>query len=140
MKNIKKIYEGLKIDSKDLGSLSAHNLSNDFIIKRIYFIYQVKKNKKRGFHAHLKLKQIAWVTCGSIKITLDNGFNKESFILEEPNRAILIDSGVWHEMEWLIKDSVMCIAASDFYTEDDYIRSYDDFIKLAEKGFWDDEK
>ena len=35
--------------------------------------------------------------------------------------------------------SVLCVAASNYYDEDDYIRDYDEFIKLVEKGYWNDE-
>ncbi len=30
-------------------------------------------------------------------------------------------------MLWLQKDSVLCVAASDFYEVDDYIRDYQEF-------------
>ena len=30
--------------------------------------------------------------------------------------------------------SVLCVAASDYYTEDDYIREYTEFKRLVEKG------
>ena len=33
----------------------------------------------------------------------------------------------WREMLWLQKDSVLCVAASDYYDPEDYIRDYDEF-------------
>ena len=32
-------------------------------------------------------------------------------------------------MLWMQRDSVLCVAASDYYDVDDYIRNYDEFKK-----------
>ena len=37
------------------------------------------------------------------------------------------DVPTWREMLWIQKDSVLCVAASDFYDENDYIRDYQVF-------------
>jgi len=42
-------------------------------------------------------------------------------------------------MYWKKEGSVLCVAASDYYKEDDYIRDYDEFLKCVEEGYWDNE-
>ena len=124
--------------NKDLGYLCFFESNKDipFDFKRIYYIYNVPNDVNRGHHAHKKLKQILWCQYGSIEITLDDGKNKELHLLDAPNKALLVLEGIWHEMVWKIEKSVLCVAASDYYNENDYIRNYDEFLKYVKKGYW----
>jgi hypothetical protein len=36
---------------------------------------------------------------------------------------------IWREMDNFSSGSVCLVLASDFYSEDDYIRDYDEFLK-----------
>ena len=47
-----------------------------FDIKRLYYIYDVGKDKERGFHSHKRLEQVYIGIHGSMKVTLFDG--KES--------------------------------------------------------------
>ena len=119
-----------------LGVLSFFESNKDipFDFKRIYYIYDVKKETKRGYHAHKKLKQVLWCPYGSIEVLLDNGNEKKIYILDSPEKALLVLEGYWREMKWLKKDSVLCVAASDFYDENDYIRDYDEFLTYKKQS------
>ena len=117
----------------EAGALSFFEATKDipFDIKRIYFISQVPEGARRGFHAHKKLKQLLFCPYGKIQLVLDTGDKagcREEITLNDPSIGIVIDKPVWREMLWLEKNSVLVVAASDFYTEDDYLRNYDDFI------------
>ncbi|MCL2089177.1 MAG: FdtA/QdtA family cupin domain-containing protein [Oscillospiraceae bacterium] len=103
----------------------------DFDIKRIYYITKVSEGVKRGAHAHKNLKQLIWCPIGSVKIYLDNIREKREIILDNPAKGLVIKESVWRDMLWLKSDSVLCVAASDYYDADDYIRDYDEFIKYA---------
>jgi dTDP-4-dehydrorhamnose 3,5-epimerase-like enzyme len=70
---------------------------------------------------------------GEINIILDDGLNKEEFRLSNPNYAVIVPPGVWRTMEWLKKDSVLLVLASDYYDESDYIRSYEEFTEFVKK-------
>lgn len=109
-----------------------------FAIKRIYYIYSVPAGAKRGMHAHKTLKQMIWCPYGEIEIVLDNGKGKESYLLDSPEKGLLILKGYWRDMYWKKADSVLCVAASDYYNENDYIRNYEEFLQYVEKGYWDD--
>lgn len=110
-----------------------------FNIKRIYYIYQVHVNSKRGMHAHKKLQQVLWCPYGSIEVILDNGKTRDVFVLDSPNNILLVLEGYWHDMIWLKEGSILCVAASDFYNENDYIRDYDEFLRYVGEGYWDDD-
>ncbi|MBS9784588.1 MAG: FdtA/QdtA family cupin domain-containing protein [Oceanivirga sp.] len=99
-----------------------------FEIKRVYYIYGTKLNVARGFHAHKNLQQVAIAVSGSCKMLLDDGVNKEWVTLDSPNKGILINSMVWHEMHNFSEDCVLLVLASEHYDESDYIRDYDEFI------------
>lgn len=129
------------IGTEEIGYLSFFESQKDvpFDIKRIYYTYDVPINTKRGMHAHMNLQQILWCPYGLIEIILDDGKNKNSYLLDSPEKALLIGNGIWRDMYWRKKGSVLCVAASEYYNEDDYIRDYDLFLKYVKEGYWTNE-
>ena len=112
------------------GELSFFEADRDisFEIKRVYYISKVPEGVRRGFHAHKELKQILFCPYGKIQLILENKNGREEIELSDPSIGVLIEEATWREMLWLQKDSVLCVAASDYYKEDDYIRDYGEFI------------
>lgn len=121
------------IDSGYAGKLSFFEADKDipFEIKRIYYIHGVPNHSKRGGHSHKKLKQMLFCPYGEIEIILDNGKERKSVILNDPSKGLLVENSLWREMIWHIDNSVLCVAASDYYDESDYIRNYDDFLNYS---------
>lgn len=117
----------------NLGSLSFFEAEKDvpFAVKRIYYIYGVPEGGQRGGHAHKKLKQILFCPYGSITIRLDDGHEACEVLLDRPDKGLIVEHDVWREMIWNRKDSVLCVAASEHYDENDYIRNYDEFKKYV---------
>lgn len=117
------------IPTVNAGELSFFEANNEipFDIKRVYYISKVPEGAIRGSHAHKTLKQVLFCPYGRIKVVLENKDKREEIELSDPSIAILIDKPTWREMVWLQKDSVLCVAASDYYDNDDYIRNYDEF-------------
>lgn len=102
-----------------------------FDIKRFYYIYGVAAEKNRGMHMHKELRQFIFCPYGEIELTLDNGFRRETICLDNPRKGILIEPGLWREMHWVKSNSVLCVAASEYYDENDYIRNYEDFLSYV---------
>jgi dTDP-4-dehydrorhamnose 3,5-epimerase-like enzyme len=127
--------------NKDIGYLSFFEVNKDilFDIKRIYYTYDVPVGIKRGMHAHKTLQQLLWCPYGEIKVVIDDGKEKTHYLLDSPEKALLVLKGYWHDMYWLKEGSVLCVAASDYYNEDDYIRDYDIFLNYLKEGYWGDE-
>lgn len=128
-----KIIKINTIKTFGLGELSFFEQSKDtpFPIKRVYYISNVPKGTKRGFHAHKKLKQLLFCPYGEIKLVLDDGVERKEFVLNNPSLGVLIEKPVWREMQWIRKNSVLCVAASAYYSKDDYIRDYDLFLEYV---------
>ncbi|MBR7000574.1 MAG: FdtA/QdtA family cupin domain-containing protein [Lachnospiraceae bacterium] len=121
------------IPTINAGELSFFEATREipFEIKRIYYISKVPEGVRRGFHAHKKLKQILFCPYGRIQLILESKDVREEIELSDPSIAVLIEEGTWREMLWLQKDSVLCVAASEFYDADDYIRDYGEFKKYC---------
>lgn len=117
------------IPTVDAGELSFFEGTREvpFEIKRIYYISKVPEGTRRGFHAHKELKQLLFCPYGCIQLTLENKNGREEIELSDPSIGIVIDQCTWREMLWLQGDSVLCVAASDYYDEKDYIRDYEEF-------------
>lgn len=124
------------IPTIDAGELSFFEANHDvpFDIKRIYYISKVPEGVRRGFHAHKKLKQLLFCPYGRIQLVLENELGREEIELSDPSVGVIIEKTTWREMIWLQKDSVLCVAASDFYEVEDYIRNYDEFLSLINKN------
>ena len=131
MSNIKEL-EFKKIgDSRgDLVALEA--LKNiPFEIKRVYYLVNTKKDVARGFHAHRKLKQVLICVAGSCRVILDDGFKREDVTLSSFTHGLLINSLIWREMHDFTEDCVLLVIASEHYEESDYLRNYEDFLRIV---------
>ncbi len=110
---------------------SGHEV--EFKVQRVYYIYGVKAGSSRGFHAHRELKQLLVAVSGSVNIRCEDSSATQEFQLDSPEKALLIDGLVWREMYNFSEDCVLLALASDFYSEDDYVRNYGDFKKMLKE-------
>lgn len=132
MKDLVKLIDfPASVDGRGLlVALEAHN-TVPFDIKRVYYILGTKSGVSRGFHAHKDLKQVAVCVTGSCRMLLDNGLRKDEVCLDSPTKGLVIEGLVWREMHDFTTDCVLLVLASEFYDESDYIRNYDDFLKVV---------
>lgn len=117
----------------DRGSLVSleENKNIPFDIKRVYYLFNTKNKVRRGFHAHRKLKQLAIVLKGSCRFELDDGNEKIELLLDNPAQGLYIESFVWREMFDFSEDCVLMVLADSVYDEGDYIRDYEEFMRLV---------
>ena len=117
----------------DRGMLVALEEYKDipFEIKRVYYMYDTKKDVHRGFHAHKSLEQILICIHGSCKVLLDNGTEKKIVSLEKPYEGLYIANNMWREMYDFSEDAVLMVLASEYYKEEDYIMDYNEFLRMV---------
>ena len=122
----------MEINKDKRGSLIAlENLKTvPFEIKRVYYIYDTKPDVDRGGHAHTNLEQILIMMDGACEVLLDNGKEKKSIILNRPDVGLYIGKNMWREMKNFSYGAKLLVLASDFYDEKEYIRSYDEFLRI----------
>lgn len=102
-----------------------------FDIKRVYYTYDVPGGAERGGHAHRELRQLIIAMSGSFDITLDDGFEKKKFHLNRSYFGLYVCSMIWREIDNFSSGSICMALASEFYSEADYYREYQDFLKAA---------
>jgi len=105
-----------------------------FEIKRVYFVYGVSVGSVRGAHTHKRTLQALFCIQGKITLVIDNGRRRERILLDKPEVGILLEPGVWHEMQDFQKDTIVLVLASEKYEPEDYIRSYEDFLNNYARG------
>lgn len=99
-----------------------------FIIKRVYYLYDVPTDAYRGGHAHKDQLEFLVALSGSFEVVLDDGKTKETFLLNKPYEGLLIPKMMWRELQNFSAGSVCLVVASDVFDEADYIRDYNDYI------------
>ncbi|HJF83121.1 sugar 3,4-ketoisomerase [Helicobacter pullorum] len=128
-------YKILNFDVKNdnRGSLIAlENLKEiPFEIQRIYYIYDTNPDFPRGAHAHKELEQVLIMMDGSCEIVLNDGKNNKSIILNRPDIGLFIGKNMWREMRNFSYGAKLLVLASDFYNENEYIRDYDEFLRMV---------
>ena len=114
-----------------LEALSEHV---PFDVKRVYYIFDTTPGTVRGKHAHKVLKQMLICVSGActIECEMPDG-TKSEYRLDWPDRGLLIEGLVWHNMRDFSKDAVLIVLASEHYDEADYIRDYNQFKKECAK-------
>ena len=118
------------------GNLTVAQALTDvpFAIKRAYWVYDVPAGECRGGHAHKACKEVLIALSGSFHVTVDNGEERKTVLLNHPYQGLLIDTDVWRTLDDFSSGAVCLVLASEPFDEDDYIREYDDFLRyLADK-------
>ncbi|WP_017495370.1 FdtA/QdtA family cupin domain-containing protein [Flavobacterium sp. WG21] len=111
------------------GNLSV--IENDIIpfsIKRVYYLYDVPAGSERGGHAHKDLRQFLVALSGSFDVVLNDGKEEKIVTLNKPYEGLLINPGIWRELQNFSSGSICLVVASEVYIEDDYIRDFDKFM------------
>lgn len=118
-----------QMHSDERGKLVAVEAFKDipFEIKRVYYMYGVPENVRRGYHAHRNLEQVLVCVSGSCKILLDDGNERREVILDSPTKGLYIANFMWREMYDFSDNAVLMVLASEYYKEDDYIRDYEEY-------------
>lgn len=118
------------------GNLSFIEQENHipFIIRRTYWLYDVPGGEARGGHAYRENQEFIVALSGSFDVILDNGTEKQTFTLNRSYYGLYVPKGLWREMENFSTNSLALILSSTDYNANDYIRDYDEFIKMKQDG------
>ena len=120
------------------GNLSIAEEMKDipFNISRVYWTYDVPSGAYRGGHAHKHCREFIIAVSGSFTVTLDNGRDKQSFLLNHPYQGLLVETDTWRTLDDFSSGAVCLVLAEDSFEENDYIREYTEFLnyKCSKKG------
>lgn len=126
-----RIIELDKHHSDRKGNLSVVENGKDvpFEVRRVYYLYDVPGGESRGGHAHKALRQLIVAVSGSFSVTLDDGKDKKTFVLNRPYQGLLVAPGIWRTLDDFSSGSVCLVLASEKYDKGDYFREYEEFLK-----------
>lgn len=118
-----------KIETEGGNITPINNLEEvPFDIQRVYYLFDVPAGETRGGHAHIKLQQLIVAASGSFDLIVDDGKIKRRFTLGRPNYGLYLPPGLWRELDNFSGGGICLVLASLLYTEDDYIRDYEQFL------------
>lgn len=101
-----------------------------FEIARVFWIYDVPGGEMRGGHAYKKSEEFIIALSGSFDVILDNGMEKKIYSLNRSYFGLYIPAGTWRQMENFSTNSLALVLSSVFFTEEDYIRDYQIFLRM----------
>ena len=102
-----------------------------FDIKRVYYLYDVPGGADRGGHGHKNLQQFIIAMSGSFDVVLDDGYTKKTFQMNRSYYGLYVCPMMWREVKNFSSGAVCLVLASEKYDENDYYRSYEDFLLKA---------
>lgn len=118
-------------DNRGYLSVVEGGLDIPFEIARVYYLYNVPE-EARGAHAHKALQQFMIATSGSVHVTMDDGHEQKTFVLDKPWKGLYVVPGLWRTLTDFSGGAVCMVLASEKYIAEDYIRDYDEFLKYKE--------
>lgn len=122
------------LDARGNLSFAEQNNHIPFEIKRTYWIYDVPGGEDRGGHAFKENQEVVIALSGAFDVVVDDGENKKSFTLNRSYYGLFIPKGLWRTMENFSTNSFALEFGSELYDASDYVRDYDEFLKLKDNG------
>lgn len=104
-----------------------------FEIKRVFYIYDSDAAVVRGQHANRESEFVLINVAGRSKVRVADG--REEFVVElnKPMMGIYIPKMIWKDMFDFSDDSVLLVLASTHYDAAEYIRNYDDYLRIMKE-------
>ena len=101
-----------------------------FDIQRVFYIYESDSTIVRGQHANRESEFVLINVAGRSKVRITDG--REEFIVElnKPMMGVYIPKMVWKDMYDFSSDSVLLVLASTHYDGKEYIRDYEEYLKI----------
>lgn len=110
------------------------NVHVPFPINRVFYSYDIPGGEDRGAHAHKNCHQFIIAASGAFEVVLDDGVNKRTVQLNRPFWGLHVPPGIWAAEQSFSSGSICLVLASQSFSEDDYIRNYEDFISYVKRG------
>lgn len=114
------------------GSLTAMAFPAEvpFVPHRCFAVFDVPSKEVRGEHAHRACEQFLVCLRGSVNILVDDGTRREEVSLDHPGVGLYMPRMTWSTQYKYSAEAVLLVLASELYDDSDYIRDYDEFLRL----------
>lgn len=99
-----------------------------FLIKRVYWIYDVPGGQVRGGHAFREQQEFIVALSGSFDVVVNDGRRERRFHLNRSYYGLYVSNGLWRHLDNFSTNSVALVLSSTVYSADDYIRDFDEYL------------
>jgi mannose-6-phosphate isomerase-like protein (cupin superfamily) len=134
LKILKEIQVTNFLDNRGKLDIAEFQNIGKFETKRIYYISSVPENDSRGAHAHKNLDQVFFAVAGKFNMTVTDGSNTDTVELKAHQLGYFLPAGHWRDLSNFTNDAVCVVLASEHYDENDYIRSFEEFLEWKKSG------
>lgn len=101
-----------------------------FKLERAYWVYDVPGGESRGSHSHIRTQELIIAASGSFNVNLFDGRETLIFNLTRPFEGLYVPPSYWRTLENFSSGSVCLVLTSLPFSEDDYIRDFEEFCKI----------
>ncbi|HHU58597.1 MAG TPA: WxcM-like domain-containing protein [Bacteroidales bacterium] len=101
-----------------------------FVIERVYWTYDVPGGEIRGGHAFKTHQEVVVALSGSFDVVVkDPDGSERRYHLNRSYKGLYLPPLTWRHMENFSTNALSLHLNSGAYTEDEYLRNYDDFCQ-----------
>ena len=103
------------------GALVAldHEQGLPFILKRVFYIFDVPNGRARAGHA-VSGESVLVAANGSIRVAVDNGQAVGTFDLSRPTKGLYVSPGIMINLQAFTANAVLLVLSSKLYSEIEY--------------------
>lgn len=122
----------LKVVPDLRGSLTVGEFERDVPFRplRYFIVFGVPSRETRGEHAHRQCHQFLVCVRGSCAVVADDGQRRVEVPLDALGTGLYLPPMVWGIQYKYSSDAALLVFASHHYDPDDYIRDYDEFLRV----------
>lgn len=112
------------------GNLSVieENVHIPISIERVYWIYDVPGGEYRWGHAFKNSCEVIVAMSGSFDVVLHDGRQEQRYHMNRSYYGLFVPKMTWRSIENFSTNSLALIAADTVYSDDEYIRDFDEFL------------
>ncbi len=126
MKNARLVDLAIRKDSR--GELGVFE-DIPFSTIRVFWICNVPEGIVRGGHAHRENEQVHMCLTGAVTFVLNDGKAVETIRLRA-GEGLYTGPMIWHTLQSFEPHTVLFVANSVKFDENEYIRDYNEFLSL----------
>lgn len=125
----------LPVYSDIRGSLTVGEFERSipFLPRRYFMVFDVPSRETRGEHAHRECHQFLICVSGSCSVVVDDGQSRSEILLDGPSIGVHLPPMTWGIQYKYSKEAKLLVFASHYYSSEDYIRDYQEFVDLVSK-------
>ena len=122
------------VDNRGKMCVIENNNNIPFKIERLFYDFENRVGEEtRGNHANINSRFVFICLKGSCVIEVDDGENRNVFVLNKPDKYLFVDKMVWKEMKNFSEDSVLLVLSDCKYDASEYIKNYNEFKERVKK-------